>query len=341
MAEPVRVGLIGCGGIATAHLRGYQALPELGRVVAACDTVADSARKRAEETGAEAFTDYRAVLARPDIEAVDLCLPHDLHEPVAREAAAAGKHVLVEKPIARNLAEADRMIAACAAAGVHLMVAHCQRFSAERQTAKRLVDEGVIGRIYMMRTDHNQWVDYPPGHWINDPEKLGGGGIAGSGVHHLDTLRWFCGEVQRVSAGLTRSGQTARSAEDGGVVLLEHAGGAVSELALSWTTHRFPWYESFWIYGTEGIIHNVGGLYLFRGKPRQGEFERVSTDHDDMAGFREEIRHFLTCVRTGQRPRMPGEEARAALELVLASYRSSERGEKVALPLETRAAPNN
>src|SRR5947209_16182127 len=175
MAEPVRVALIGCGGIATAHLAGYRSLPELGRIVVACDADPDSARRRAQETGAEACFDYRAALARDDVEAVDLCLPHDLHEPVTRAAAAAGKHVLVEKPIARNLAEAGRMIAACAEAGVHLMVAHCQRFSADRQTAKRLVDEGAIGRIYLMRTDHNQWVDYPSGHWINDPVKLGGG----------------------------------------------------------------------------------------------------------------------------------------------------------------------
>src|SRR5438067_1068560 len=174
MAEPVRVALIGCGGIATAHLAGYQALPELGQIVVACDSDAGNARRRAEEMGAEACSDYREAVAREDIEAVDLCLPHDLHEPVARAAAAAGKHVLVEKPIARNLAEADRMIEACADAGVHLMVAHCQRFSADRQTAKRLVDEGAIGRVYMMRTDHNQWVEYPAGHWINDPVKLGG-----------------------------------------------------------------------------------------------------------------------------------------------------------------------
>jgi predicted dehydrogenase len=333
MAEPVRVALIGCGGIASAHLSGYQALPELGRVVVACDSDAENARRRAAETGAEALFDYREALSRDDVEAVDLCLPHDLHEPVARAAAAAGKHVLVEKPITRSMAEADRMIAACAEAGVHLMVAHCQRFSADRQTAKRLVDDGAIGRVYMMRTDHNQWVEYPAGHWINDPVKLGGGGIAGSGVHHLDILRWFCGDVTRVSAGVTRSSLTPRTAEDGGVVLLEHAGGAVSELALCWSAQRFPWYESFWIYGTGGIIHNVGGLHLFRGKPREGAFERVATDHDDAGGFREEIRHFLTCVRTGERPRMPGEEARAALELVLAAYRSADRGEKISLPL--------
>ena len=336
MAEPVRVALIGCGGIATAHLAAYRALPELARVVVACDADAENARRRAAEIGADACVDYQEALAREDVEAVDLCLPHDLHEPVARAAAAAGKHVLVEKPIARDLAEADRMIAACAAADVHLMVAHCQRFSADRQTAKRLVDEGAIGRIYMMRTDHNQWVEYPTGHWINDPAKLGGGGVAGSGVHHLDILRWFCGDVTRVSAGLTRSGLTPRTAEDGGVVLLEHANGAVSEMALCWSTQRFPWYESFWIYGTGGVIHNVGGLHLFRGKPREGEFERMKTDHDDAGGFREEIRHFLTCVRTGERPRMPGEEARAALELVLAAYRSADKGVKVALPLEAR-----
>jgi predicted dehydrogenase len=334
MSAPVRVALIGCGGIASAHLRGYAALGDLGQVVATCDADPEAARRRADETGAQPYTDLDSVLARADVEAVDLCLPHDLHEPVAVAAARAGKHVLVEKPIARDLAEADRMIAACDAAGVRLMVAHCQRFSADRETAHRLVTEGAIGWIYMMRSDHNQWVNYPPGHWINDPEKLGGGSIAGSGVHHLDALRWFCGDVTHVSAAMARSGLTPRTADDAGIVVMQHAGGAISELSLSWTTQRFPWYESFWIYGTAGVIHNVGGLHLFRGRPNEGAFERVPTDHDDAGGFREEIRHFLTCVRSGDQPRMDGREGRAALELVLAAYRSAQDG--VTVTLKTR-----
>ena len=131
-----------------------------------------------------------------------------------------------------------------------------------------------------------------------------------------------------------RQSPTALAVARGTARLLFSLGlSTVSELALSWTTPRFPWYESFWTYGTEGVIHNVGGLQMFRGAVRAGQFEPVPTDHDDAGGFREEIRHFLTCVRTGERPRMPGEEARAALELVLAAYRSAEREEKVALPL--------
>lgn len=337
MHPPLRVALIGCGGISRAHLAGYRAMPELGRVTVCCDADAARAAERAEEVGGGepvVLTDYRAALARDDVDAVDLCLPHDLHAEVTIAAAEAGKHVLVEKPIARDLAEADAMIAACERAGVKLMVAHCQRFSAERQTAHRLVEEGAIGRVYLMRTDHNQWVDFPPGHWANDPAKLGGGAVAGSGVHHLDVLRWFCGEVSLVSAGYARNGLTPRSAEDAGLVTFEHADGAISEATVVWTVPRFPWYESFWIYGTGGILHNVGGLQIFDGAPRQGEFRPVPLDHDDLGGFREEIRHFLTCVRDGVEPRMTGRDGRAALELVLASQRSVATGTKVRLPLD-------
>ncbi|MBI2300053.1 MAG: Gfo/Idh/MocA family oxidoreductase [Armatimonadetes bacterium] len=332
----VRVALIGCGGITAAHLAGYRVLSELGRVTVCCDVNEELARNRAGQVGehsAEVVTDYRAALERDDVDAVDLCLPHHLHAEVAVAAAQAGKHVLVEKPIARNLAEADAMIAACDAAAVKLMVAHCQRFSAERQTAHRLVRDGAIGDVYLMRSDHNQFVNFPAGHWANDPAMLGGGAVAGSGVHHLDTLRWFCGDVRTVSAGYTRNGLTPRTAEDAGLVLFEHEGGSLSEATVVWTVQRFPWYEGFWIYGTAGVIHNVGGLHLFDGEPRQGEFRRVKCDHDDAGGFREEVRHFLECVRDGAEPRMNGHEGRAALELVLASQQSAARGEKVRLPL--------
>ncbi len=336
MSNSLRVALIGCGGISRAHLAGFRALPDLGRVVVCCDLDPAAAAARAAEVGpqpAAVAGDWEAVLQRDDVDAVDLCLPHHLHAPVACRAAACGKHVLVEKPIARDLAEADAMIAACEAADVRLMVAHCLRFSAERQTAHRLVAAGAIGEVYLMRTDHNQWVSFPAGHWANEAAQLGGGAVAGSGVQHLDLLRWFCGDVTTVAAGFAHSRLTARGAEDAGVVLFDHAGGAVSEATVVWTAQRFPWSEGFWIYGTGGVLHNLGGLHLFDGAPREGQFRRVALDHDDQTGFREEIRHFLECVRDGRRPLMDGHAGRTALELVLAAQRSVDRGGKVALPL--------
>src|SRR5690348_10082630 len=111
--ERTRIGLIGAGGITRAHIPGYRACSDRALVTAIADANVDAARRaQGELGGGEIYADWRALLARADVDAVDICLPHDLHEPVAVAAAQCGKHILVEKPIARTVAEADAMIAA-------------------------------------------------------------------------------------------------------------------------------------------------------------------------------------------------------------------------------------
>lgn len=330
--DPVRVALIGCGGIAGAHGNAYRQLENEIRVAWACDPDLQRAERRAGELGAEPALDYHEVLQHPDVDAVDLCLPHDLHSSIALEAIRAGKHVLVEKPIARNLEEADAMITAARAAGVILMVGHNQRYAAARVTAQRLVAEGAIGDVYMMRTDHQQWVNMPPDAWRNDPEKLGGGAVADSGIHSLDQLLWICGPARSVHAVLNYNGLTPRRGEDAGLVTLEHRNGAISELSISWTAQKFPWGEAFFLYGTKGVIHNVGGLQIFNGTPREGEFIPVPLDHDDNGGFREEVRDFARCIRDGGQPLSDGASGRATLEVLKAVYESAESDQRVRLP---------
>lgn len=332
--EPVSVALIGCGGIAGAHRNAYQQLGDVARVTWVCDPDAERRALRGGELGAGALEDYHEALSNPDVEAVDLCLPHDLHASIAIEAMRAGKHVLVEKPIARNLEEADAMMAAAREAGVVLMVGHNQRYAAARATARRLVAEGAIGDVYMMRTDHQQWVNMPPDAWRNDPEKLGGGAVADSGIHSLDQMLWVCGPARRVFAALNYNGLTPRRGEDAGLVTIEHESGAISELAISWTAQRFPWGEAFFLYGTKGVIHNVGGLQIFNGTPREGDFTPVPLDHDDNGGFREEIRDFARCIRTGGRPLSDGVSGRATLEVLKAAYESAQTGQSVRLPAQ-------
>src|ERR1051326_4148671 len=117
----VRVGIIGCGDISKSHLAGWQATPD-GEVVACCDSDEARARERAAASGADVYTDWKELLKRADVDAVDICLPHYLHAPATLDASAAGKHVLVEKPIGCTLGEAQEMILACRSAGVKLMV---------------------------------------------------------------------------------------------------------------------------------------------------------------------------------------------------------------------------
>ena len=179
MRARIRVALIGAGGISRAHIPGYLGCRERAEVVVIADPVEPAALSAREALGgtAEILADWRLALERADVDAVDVCLPHDLHEPVVVAAAEAGKHVLVEKPIARDLAEADRMIEAADRAGVTLMVCHDRRFHPLFARIKELLDDGAIGRPLCLRLDHNQRLQLSPEHWIFQKTRLGGGAI--------------------------------------------------------------------------------------------------------------------------------------------------------------------
>lgn len=148
MAQRIRVAIIGCGGISRGHARGYLQSPDLFEVVACCDERGELAEERAQQLGAKFVTaDYREVIASDDVDAVDICLPHHLHAEVAIAAAQAGKHVLVEKPIANTLDEANAMIEAAKKSGVVLMVAHNERYMPVYRKAKELVEQGIQDRL--------------------------------------------------------------------------------------------------------------------------------------------------------------------------------------------------
>ncbi|MCL5283448.1 MAG: Gfo/Idh/MocA family oxidoreductase [Armatimonadetes bacterium] len=318
MSDKIGIGLIGCGGISAVHRDGWLAASDIARMVATCDVNRQSAELRKEELNAEtAYEDYRLLLKRDDLTAVDLCLPHDLHAEVAIAAAQAGKHILCEKPIAVNQEEARRMIHAAEQNAVTLMIAYCERYSNAHVAMKRLVEAGEIGKPFLLRIDHSQWVDYPAGHWINDPTKLGGGVVAGSGPHRLDMLRWFGGEVRRVAARAVNTGLTQLGGEDTAVIALEFDSGAIGEMTCTWSARRYPWYEGFLVFGRGGMVHNIGGVQLSRNG---GDFTPVPLPHDDAAGFREEIAHFLSCIQTGATPLTSGQEALKTLQLVEAVY---------------------
>lgn len=332
----VSVGLVGCGGISRAHARGYLALRDRVRVTAVCDADRARAEERARELEvSQVFTDYDEFLARSGVDAVDLCLPHALHAPAAIQAARAGKHILVEKPIATTLAEADQMIAAARTAGVVLMVAHNQRYDPLSQTIKRLLAEGALGPILCARADHNQDFQRPPGHWLRANRLAGGGVVIGSGIHRIDLLRWLVGEVAAVACFQTY--QPARlEGEVAAVLSLQFAGGAVGEVVASWAVRRSPWGELLFLTGERGVLHNVGGLFLATPET-DGAFQAVPVPPGD--AFTEEIRHFVQCVTDGRTPLTDGLEGRRSLEVCLAAYRSARTGRVVRLPLTDSAIP--
>jgi predicted dehydrogenase len=337
MKERVRVALIGAGGISRAHIPGYAACQDRAEVVVIAEPVEPAALAAREALGgtAETVVDWRQALERADVEAVDVCLPHDLHQPVVVAAAEAGKHVLVEKPIARDLAEADRMIAAADRAGVTLMVCHDRRFHPLFARIKELIDDGAIGRPLCLRLDHNQRIELSSEHWIFQKERLGGGAVMSCLVHQFDLIRWYGGEVAQVG-GMTLTMPERMEGEIIGVVPLRFASGAIGDTVINWNVRgaNLPgglWGELVWVSGTEGNLHNLGGIHTLRydGSERYGSVQVA-----EGRGHPGAIAHFVDCVREGRRPLTDGREGRAALEIAMAAYASEASGRFVDLPLK-------
>ncbi len=361
MPEPLGVALFGCGGVSTGHFSAYAANRK-ARLVAAVDVRPELAEAAAKKWGAERwYTSTAEALADADVQIADLCLPHHLHAPVAIEAANAGKHVFVEKPIANTLEEADAMIVACRENNVLLMVDQTKRYQNRHRKLKELLDAGYVGDPILVRSAYLQDITYAWQHM--EPARLKGywkhdGVISGIGIHALDMLRWLIGEATEVQAVAATSNMIdpARRTEDSGLVLLKFANGCIGEVTVSYVL-KHPHLGASWdvmpieIYGRDGslrmdehdtitvtsdkIAGDVGpGVFQVQTRSAVGA---PLLPEEGMAGA---IEHLLDCVLSGSKPLTHGEDARASLELVEAAYHSIDEGRAVRLPLQPATAPN-
>jgi len=266
MQRRTRIAILGAGSILRAHAAGFR------EAAARCDVVA-VAREHPDDRNEirELFGDipvegdWRRVLARDDIDAVDVLLPHDLHLPATVAAAAAGKHVLVEKVMGRNIHECDLMNEACSEAGVTLSVCHDRRYQPDWMALKQVVDSGLLGRTHMWRLEHNQDVDLPPGSWIRGADQLGGGAIMSCLTHQIDALRWYAGEVESVTC-MTQVVPARMEGETMGVVVARLRSGALAQLAINWAT-RMGWGRPNDLWSeVNQVTGDRGEAYYFCGK---------------------------------------------------------------------------
>jgi len=322
--EPIRIGLIGCGHISATHVKGYKELGDVFDVVAVCDVDEDLAHRRAAELGvSHIFTDYQALLYTETINAVDLCLPHHLHAPVALHCLEADKHVLVEKPIGTTLVDADKMIEASQRADKVLMVGHNERYDPQYQEMKRLVDEGLLGNIFCVRADHNYDVNIVGKHWLKNKQEAGGGVLIGSGSHRIDLMRWLLGEITEVFCVQSTLADRFEG-EICSLVSLRFERGTIGELACCWAVRHAPWYELMWLYGTKGMIHNAteGILSLYSAdNSENGTYKSITIPK--ISSFTAELRHFGESIRNGTLPLTNGLEGRRTLAVILAAYQSA------------------
>ena len=202
--SPIKVGVIGGGGIVDAHIRGYRAYADAIEVVAIADVVTETVQRRAVELDAAAYTDFRQMIVEADLDAVDICLPHYLHAEAIVAAAEAGKHILCEKPLCLTAEQAELVQRTVTVAGVTLMCAHNQLYLPAVTKAKQLLEEGVLGTVYEVRTTDSFYNDFDPRNmgWRATSATSGGGELMDSGYHPTYLMLHFAGASPIEATGL-------------------------------------------------------------------------------------------------------------------------------------------
>ena len=354
----LKVGLIGTGVISRMHMPAFLEHTDEVQLTAVCDIREDAAQAYADDAGvdpAAVYTDYEQMLREADVEAVDICTIHSTHRDVAVAAARAGKHVLLEKPMATSVQECRDIIEATDEAGVTFMVAQMLRFLPHYQEARRIIQSGELGQIWAARSD--SWfpaalpgLAVPSDWWGFDKQRNGGGVLIMVAVHQLDLLRYFIGDVRRVTARYwTDHPMLKNGAEDRVVATLEFANGAIGNSIASYSS-RTPWSWQSVLLGEQGSIYTVPGA---GGNEHQAPAMVASAARDGDAGFRKgesfqwvegpleglasenpftnEIVHFAQSIRDGTKPQSSGRENFNTMEVVHGIYESASTGQPVEL----------
>jgi len=343
----IHVGVIGAGGAAwIGHLPWYKENPNV-ELVAVADIDESKARKAAEYFHIPyVYSDYEKLVSRKDIDAVSICTPVHLHAEQTVRAAEEGKHVLVEKPMARDVLECDDMIRACEKAGVILMVGFMKRFNPGFQKIKELLSSGALGKPHFMEV-HWTLYDIKGSNAFRYKAYTGGGIFQDHGSHYIDLFRWWLNdEVSEVTAELNLI-VSGREVEDHAVVMMRFKRGAIAVIETSRvgpSHEQYGLWERGQIYCTRGaILFDVPdwtsyelpiikilkeGLWETATMYKRGRYPPLHYM------FKREIDYFVECVISGKEPLVTGWDGRAAIEVINAAYLSQLEDRKVKLPLK-------
>jgi len=341
----VGFGLLGSGFMAHTYAESLAKHVPDGHLVAVAEGT--RAQALASEYGVDLEPNAAALLARDDIQAALICTPHSTHRALTEAAAAAGKHVYIEKPMAVTLADCDAMIAACRDAGVLLDVNHVTRHRASPLAAKGLIDDGSIGELRIVRILSSVLAYLTPEHgWAH---KAGEGGAwLDMGVHMFDALRWFTNSEVDTIFAVVRDFAGDPNQRRSGLAEVVMRNGVIVQLLISFEMPS-PGLgsQSQWTFiGSDGIVESdsYGKVRLGRGDDWREIYEMPPFALNEdvyspirLAAFADQTQQFAQGVQAGfaaAGPALHGEDGRAAVEVVEAGLRSSERGEAVRLPID-------
>ncbi len=340
----IRVGLVGCGRISQNHFEAFEAHESECEVVAVCDVNAAALAAAVTRTGAKGFASLEELLAGSDADVVVLATPSGLHASEAMQCAAAGRHVVTEKPMATRWADGKSMVAACDAANVHLFVVKQNRRNATVQLLKKAIQAGRFGRIYMVAVNvfwSRPQSYYDSAAWRGTWE-FDGGAFMNQASHYVDLLDWLVGPVESVqayTATLARNIQV----EDTGVLAIKWRNGALGTMAVTMLTYPKNLEGSITILGEHGTVR-LGGVAV--NTIEHWEFATQDPDDAKVAdasyaatsvyghGHRGYYENVFAVLRGTALPDTDGREGLHSLELLIATYLAARDGRQVALPLQ-------
>ncbi|MBI4025762.1 MAG: Gfo/Idh/MocA family oxidoreductase [Verrucomicrobia bacterium] len=330
--DRVRLAIIGAGGISAAHANGILVHRDKLECVALCDVSEENLKARSAQLGGVAaqFRDWKKMFAdfSDRIDAVDICLPHHLHAAAILDAAAAGKHILCEKPMCISLAEADRIAAAIRKAGVTYMSAHNQLFMPVVQETKRLIETEAVGRVRWLRSqDCFMLGSALKDQWRAKAKLQGGGELIDTGYHPTYRLLHLAGaEVVGVRATMGRYVHEIEG-EDSASVQVLFTNGVIGEILTSWVYDNPHGTHQIHVIGEKGQIFGSGSELCLLPRGFSEPAKRIMPSVDT---FAEELKHFADCLLHGKRPIHSVEEGRAVLEIILKASENARGWEKYA-----------
>lgn len=350
--KKTKVSLLGAGFISDIHFECYHRFIPEAEVVGVYTRSAEKAKAFAEKhTIPNWYDDMDALINQSGCEVVDICLPNFLHHTAVLKAAAAGKHIIIEKPLAVTLEEADEMIAACKKANVKLMYAEELCFAPKYERVRHLVKEGAVGKIYMLKQGEKH--SGPHSDWFYDVNLAGGGVLMDMGCHALAWFRWMLNNAKVTSVYATMNTvlhQQRTKGEDNSVVIVEFENGEVCVAENSWAKHG-GMDDRCEVYGSGGVVYAdlfMGNAAITYSKDGYGyAMEKADTtagwsftvfEEAFNQGYPQELKHFIECVQQDKQPLVSGEDGRAVLEMIYAAYASAGQGKKIMLPFTSKVS---
>jgi len=310
----MRIAIFGSGWVTPFHAQGIVDHPS-GELVAATNWREKSLTRLAERFGIpRTTTRWDDLLADRSIDAVVIATPNALHAPQAIACLQAGKHVLVEKPMATSVAQAEGMIAAAGQSGPFLMVAHCWRFHDKVRAVRETILAGTLGEIVKTR-GYGVHAESGPAGWFTDPALAGGGALLDMGVHAIDTARFLLGDPQpqRVCAVVgTRYGNY--QVDDDAILLISWSNGTNSIVESGWWHRHLGGLEADTeVYGTKGYTR------IFTTEPPK------HYEHASQPMYSRQMAEFIDAVTSGRQPQPSGEDGYVVMRVVEEAFQSARR----------------